>query len=135
VLKEWESPKSVRKTPPLLDRRTFAGPPFYSKNEPGQWVCWDFREMRVRLTHYTLSACKLKSWVVEASVDGSSWTQIDRQTDSRYFTSWGATSFSVSATSDFRLIRLTQTGLNHSGCTGPDQLCLGAVEFFGTLSE
>jgi hypothetical protein len=26
---------------------------FGSKNGPGQWVCWDFRQMRVRPTHYT----------------------------------------------------------------------------------
>jgi hypothetical protein len=26
---------------------------FYSKDEPCQWICWDFRKMRVHLTHYT----------------------------------------------------------------------------------
>jgi hypothetical protein len=54
---------------------------FYSKNEPGQWVCWDFREMRVRLTHYTIWTSYLNSWVVEGSLDGESWTVIDRKTN------------------------------------------------------
>jgi hypothetical protein len=54
---------------------------FYSKDEPGQWVCWDFGEMRVRPTHYTIPALFLKSWVVEGSLDGSSWTEFDRKTD------------------------------------------------------
>jgi hypothetical protein len=33
---------------------------FFSKDEPGQWFCWDFREMRVRPTHYTIcTACPI----------------------------------------------------------------------------
>jgi hypothetical protein len=58
-----------------------SGSTFSSKNEPRQWVCWDFREMRVRLLHYTIGSQELKSWVVEGSVDGRSWTEIDRQKD------------------------------------------------------
>jgi hypothetical protein len=27
---------------------------FISNHEPDQWVCWDFREMGVRPTHYTI---------------------------------------------------------------------------------
>jgi hypothetical protein len=54
-------------------------------NEPGQWVCWDFRKMRVRLTHYTIKSCSLKSWVLEGSVGGDTWTAIDRQADSSDF--------------------------------------------------
>jgi hypothetical protein len=45
-------------------------------HEPGQWVCWDFREMRVRPSHYTLYAWCLDIWVLEGSLDGSSWTVI-----------------------------------------------------------
>jgi hypothetical protein len=37
---------------------------FQSKKEPGQWVCWDFGEMRVHPTHYTIRSSLLKSWVV-----------------------------------------------------------------------
>jgi hypothetical protein len=28
---------------------------FNSKYDPGQWICWDFRAMRVRPTHYAIS--------------------------------------------------------------------------------
>jgi hypothetical protein len=115
---------------------------FASEDAPGQWVCWDFREMRVRPTHYTLWALSLKSWVVEGSLDGSSWTEIDRQTNNKDFKSWArdnqkfldwhTASFALSKPAEFRFIRLTQTRKNH---WDEDFLSLRAVEFFGTLSE
>jgi uncharacterized coiled-coil protein SlyX len=58
---------------------------FFSNREPGQWVCWDFHEMRVRPTHYTIASWYLQSWVVESSLDGDTWTEIDRKTDSDDF--------------------------------------------------
>jgi hypothetical protein len=90
--------------------------------------------MRVRPTHYTLEAEWLKSWVVEGSLDGSSWTEIDRQTDKQDFRYGKPASFAVSNPAEFRFIRLTQTDKNH-WTTPDDQLALRAVEFFGTLSE
>jgi hypothetical protein len=108
---------------------------FSSKNEPGQWACWDFREMRVRPTHYTVRAGFLKSWVVEGSLDGSSWTEIDRQTETltfKYSRDWAPASFAVSNASESRFIRLTQVGKDHYGSYS---LGLAAVEFFGTLFE
>jgi uncharacterized coiled-coil protein SlyX len=56
-----------------------------SKNEPDQWICWDFHEMRVRPTHYTIKSYCLKSWVVESSLDGEAWTEIDRKTNNEDF--------------------------------------------------
>jgi hypothetical protein len=105
---------------------------FMSKNEPGQWICWDFGEMRIRPTHYTIRTQYLKSWVVEGSLDGRSWTEIDRQTDNQHFKKLNRASFAVSNPAEFRFIRLTQTGKR---TYGDDYLSLQAVEFFGTLSE
>jgi hypothetical protein len=103
---------------------------FNSEDEPGQWVCWDFREMRVRPTHYTITAGGLTSWVVEGSLDGESWTEIDRQTNNQFFTHWNTAPFAVSNPAECRFIRLTQTDKRHY-----NELLLRAVEFFGTLSE
>jgi hypothetical protein len=107
---------------------------FKSKDEPGQWISWDFREMRVRPTHYTMMAQYPKSWVVEGSLDGTNWTELDRQTDNEDFENVEKTaSFRISKPVDCRFIRLSQTGKNHKGTD-----CLGdlhVVEFFGTLSE
>jgi hypothetical protein len=102
---------------------------FYSKDELGQWICWDFHEMRVHPTDYTIISCGLKSWVVESSLDGEAWTEIDRKTDSLNFdTAW----YAVSNSAECRFIRLTQTGQRHYGY---DYLSICAFEFFGTLLE
>jgi hypothetical protein len=124
-----------------------AGSGFFSKNEPGQWVCWDFGEMRVHLTHYTISSGEfLRSWVVEGS-DGTSsnWKEIDWKLNQSNVL---RRSFAVSNPAGFRFIRLTQTA-NHpclrrtrwpfsrsdwSWLDLEDFLILYAVEFFGTLS-
>jgi hypothetical protein len=112
-----------------------SGSEFWSRTEPGQWVCWDFHEMRVRPTHYTIDASWLKSWVVESSLDGEAWTEIDRKTDNQDFkkVSWTMTaSFAVSNSAECRFIRLTQTGERHCA---DHLLRIEAVEVFGTLLE
>jgi hypothetical protein len=90
--------------------------------------------MRVRPTRYTLWTVDLKSWIVEGSVDGDSWTEIDRQTDNGVFESrWShMCSFAVSALTDCRFIRLIQTD---KGYDKENSLTFRAVEFFGELSE
>jgi hypothetical protein len=105
---------------------------YFSLNEPDQWVCWDFHERRVRATHYTLRAYCLRSWVIEGSLDGESWIEIDRQTDNQDFRDLGLASFAVSNPVAFRFVRLAQTGKTHRNA---DNLGLRAVEFFGTLAE
>jgi uncharacterized coiled-coil protein SlyX len=105
---------------------------FASKTEPGQWICWDFGKMRVRPTHYTIRSAWLISWVVESSLDGEAWTEIDRKTDNEDFTHWSAASYAVSKSAECRFIRLTQTGKRHNG---DDHLFIQAFEVFGTLLE
>jgi hypothetical protein len=104
---------------------------FASAKGRDQWVCWDFREMRVRPTHYTVKAWLLKSWIVEGSLDGESWTGIDRQTENAHFKDrCNIASFAVLNPAESRFIRLTQ-----ADTTETDRLVLYAVEFFGTISE
>jgi hypothetical protein len=103
--------------------------------------------MRVRLTHYTIWTQYLKSWVVEGSLDGDDWTNIDRQWKTQVFEAgWNTASFAASypgthprflwsapsTATEFRFIRLVLVDRNHKDIR---QLLLGAVEFFGTLSE
>jgi hypothetical protein len=87
--------------------------------------------MRIRPTHYIIEACWLKSWVVEGSLDGKSWTEIDRQTDNEDFRLGGTGSFAISTPAECRFIRLTQAD-NH---IGNNVRILHVVEFFGTLTE
>jgi hypothetical protein len=111
---------------------------FISLEGPGQWICWDFQGMRVRPTRLTIQVRSLKSWVVEASLDGTSWTEIDRQTDNQHVYQSprsGARmliSFPVSNVMECRFIRLTQTGTDR---WASNVLTLFGVEFFGTLWE
>jgi hypothetical protein len=68
--------------------------------------------------------------VVESSLDGESWTEIDRKRDNDDFKDWGTASFVLSKSAECRFIRLTQTGKNHYPA---DFLRISAFEFFGTL--
>jgi hypothetical protein len=105
---------------------------FVSQDEPGQWACWDFGEMRVRVHDYAIDGDSLKSWVVEGSLDGSNWTEIDLQQSvegPKYVHE--IRSFRVGDNNDYRFIRLTQTDKNSKDT---DVLFLRKVEFFGTLS-
>jgi hypothetical protein len=96
--------------------------------------------MRIRPTHYSITAPSIKSWIVEGSLDGGSWTTIDRQTDNQDFKDrvksgpWKTASFAVARPAEFHLIRLTQHSSDRSG-KGNNQLILMAIEFFGTLYE
>jgi hypothetical protein len=108
---------------------------FYSKNEPGQWICWDFHEMRVRLTHYTIASASpfLDSWVLEGSLDSIDWTEIDRKTGHEDFCGGsGIVSCPVSNLAECRFIRLTQTRKSYGSS---DSLEIRALEFFGTFTE
>jgi hypothetical protein len=97
----------------------------------GPWVYWDFGEMRVHPTHYAIDAFRIKSWVLEGSVDGDSWTEIARKTGRQ--DQFATFSFhAISTLWEGGFIRLTQTDKNYYGF---DYLLLSAVEFFGTLFE
>jgi hypothetical protein len=129
--------KSVRNDDPtfalrnVADLTTESG--FMSWNEPGQWVCWEFHGMRVRVTDYTIHTQLLRSWVVEGSLDGEVWRKIDRRSGNQDFNERNhKASFAVSYLVEAAFIRLTQTGLNHGD---HHDLLLYAVEFFGTLSH
>jgi hypothetical protein len=105
---------------------------FESADQPGQWICWDFGEMCIRPTGYTLRAYRLKSWVVEGSVNGETWTEIDRRMDNQDFDLPNTTtaSFEAAEPAGYRFIRLTQVGPKHNN---NHILLVRAVEFFGTL--
>jgi hypothetical protein len=107
---------------------------FSSMHGPGEWICWDFHEMRVRPTSYTIGSYWLKSWVGEGSLDCVNWTEIDRKTDTENFKtgSYVTASFTVSNSAECRFIRLTSAGRSH---TRHDSLSIAAFEVFGTLLE
>lgn len=100
----------------------------WSKGGPSEWICWDFREVKVRPSHYTIAGQALQSWILEGSEDGTNWTHLDEQSEIRNFIEGTArTSFPIANNVDCRFIRLQQRGSTAS-------LCLQGVEFFGLFS-
>ena len=111
-------------------------PEYASKPEPNAWICYDFKERRVIPTTYSVKSGTNygpKSWVVEVSNDGYSWTEIDRR-DNNYDLNdrFVTANFEVSRVPSERLrfFRFRQTGKNHQD---EDVLALMSLEIFGTL--
>jgi hypothetical protein len=113
---------------------------FHSYLGPNQWICYDFRDMRVTVTHYVLRSVgppyqidtyQLRSWVVEGSDDEAKWIELDRHDgDSSLGALTPNSSFEVQTIAEFRFVRLRQTGPNSSG---NDYLIFRAWELFGGL--
>jgi hypothetical protein len=109
---------------------------YCSKDEPGRWVLWEFQESFIRPTHYTIRSSRdkyLKSWLVEGSMDGKKWTELDqRKNDTHLKGNFAVQTFDVKSPVECRFVRLTQTGKNHS-----ESNCLSfcALEIFGTRSR
>ena len=115
---------------------------FYSQNKPDSWIRYDFKEMRVRPTSYSIRSYvgspglnHPKSWVFEVSNDGESWEVVDRRDDNSDLNDkYVIRNFPISpeVRGSFRFIRLRQTGENHAG---DDKLVINSLEIFGTLFE
>jgi hypothetical protein len=70
--------------------------------------------------------------VLEGSIDGASWVELDHRENDTSLNSQGAIgTFDIASSSDYRYIRLRQIGVNSSG---NHELVLNAIEFFGLLT-
>jgi hypothetical protein len=116
---------------------------FYSKNSPNQWLCYDFGESRINLTHYSLRSRYSgseddyypKSWVIETSIEGSAWVEVDRRENDVSLKGQNLTRlFEVSRKEECRFVRLRQIGHNHYS-SSDDRLVLSGFELFGGLKE
>jgi hypothetical protein len=106
---------------------------FLSRDEPDQWLVWDFGRLCVFPTDYAIESMCLKSWIVEGSLDGESWTEMDRQTRNQDFRgAWNRQAFRMANPLESRFIRLTQT---EAGWENKHELSLSCCEFFGILFE
>jgi E3 ubiquitin-protein ligase HECTD1 len=114
---------------------------FATGDEPGSWICWDFKEKRVVPTDYSIgSASKgmvqhfnLRRWVVEGSVNGSTWTVLDKQDENNELTAKPVTrTYPARGRDELQFIRLRQTGKNNNGS---DNLAISFFEVFGSLLE
>jgi hypothetical protein len=115
---------------PVVDIGNASSFVYLAKSRP--WICWDFHESRVCLSHYALHCYSLQSWVVEGSLDGESWTIIDQKLNNQDFVTLRVVRFPVMNELECRFVRLTSTRPRHDGQAF---LSLTAAEFFGTLTE
>jgi hypothetical protein len=88
---------------------------WYSEDLPGQWICYHFKDRLIQLTHYSVAAHTnnhfLRSWVVEGSLDGTTWMVLDeRRNNAQASKTEPIPTFSVEASSFVRSIRLRLTG-------------------------
>jgi hypothetical protein len=107
---------------------------FHANNNGREWICFDFKKRMIEPTHY--SVCSgwhpLKSWTVEGSSDGNSWTLLDDQRDnSDVKTDKSCCTFPVLRSPAVRMFRFTQTGPTHNG---QNWLVLRRFEVFGTAN-
>jgi hypothetical protein len=111
---------------------------FCSDSLPDQWICYDFKTHRARVTHYSLQSFNSganmshpKSWVLEGCVDGEPWIELDQRSNNNQLNGLLlVATFNVSTSALCRFIRLRQTGPDH---WGSNRLILSGFELFGTL--
>jgi hypothetical protein len=115
-----------------------------TKNIPhtrNNWICLDFQERRVVVAHYTIGTSSLStcgnanpsSWIVEVSVDGKNWVEIDKRENTNDLNASNVmATFKAAATAEGRFVRFVNVGKNHCGS---DRLFISTFEIFGTLIE
>jgi hypothetical protein len=115
-----------------------------SQNEAGSWICFDFKERRVQLQHYSLKGedgggCYPADWVIEGSNDGLTWTVVDERHTDSLLGSGRVDTFPCSGSTDgdgYHRLRWRMTDKGKS-CPGEDRCChvakLSHIEFFGVL--
>jgi coenzyme F420-reducing hydrogenase delta subunit len=114
---------------------------FYTKHIPNSWICYDMKDMEIALSHYSIISCQAgpnqashpKSWRIEVSMDGSAWTEVHQCTNNSELNGSDLIgTFKVTQSIRCRLIRIRQTGKEHSN---GDALHISGFEIFGILHE
>jgi hypothetical protein len=114
---------------------------FVSLNQPNQWICYDFKDKRITLSHYSIrsrfdgfrGSNNPKDWVVEGSETGDDWIELDRQTNNEDLNSRNvAKAWELKSGPPLRYVRLRQIGRAHSR---KHYLAISSFELFGSLSK
>ena len=110
---------------------------WFSGNKPDQWICFDFKSRRVRVTDYRIKthkfssySCHLKEWKLQGSDNQSDWVDMDTRDCDALNESRKVEHFTCAKPGVFRFIRLLSTGPNHRG----DYLvAFTNIDFFGSI--
>jgi hypothetical protein len=111
---------------------------FQSPNEANQSISFDFRNLTITPTHYSLrmyspepNSYHLKNWVLEGSPDGNSWIELDRcENNNDLNSSYALKTFSVSRSDLVCVICLREIGPNHQN---NNHMIFTSFEVFGSV--
>jgi hypothetical protein len=104
----------------------------YLSHDKEQWICWDFQNLRLHPTHYTVRAHYLRTWFVETSVDAENWVKVHAASRVGATEHGSPVSFAVNPCRECRFIRLTATEQCHYGTA---YLNFAGFEVFGKLVD
>lgn len=114
---------------------------FCSGNNPDSWICFEFKKHRIILTGYQIQTTRWgsnwnpKSWIVEGSLDGDDWKNLDEQKDYPYLKEYDHTcNFTLENHTKLgcKFIRFRQTGPNWNNS---NYFSLRHVELYGNIYE
>jgi hypothetical protein len=113
---------------------------FGTKSQPDSWLQFDFHDLRVIPTHYTVqtyhsssawTAIFPQNWVIEGSPDGTTWTILDSQVDcSLLYGADRTVTFPIGHRMECQYLRMRITG---PGLQRYHSLEMKTFEWFGTL--
>jgi hypothetical protein len=111
-----------------------------SGNSAGQWIAFNFPKHAVVVTDYTLKSPNikkgwnhLKNWVIEGTMDGVEWFEIDRREGCEDLNGSGkVATWKCQQPRKVRTVRIRQIGKNHRNL---DDIQLSGVEFFGRVFD
>lgn len=116
----------------------------YTKNQPNSWLCIDFINHRVSLTHYAIRShghgnkgnYHLQNWDIVGSNDSNNWDHLDSRLQEKSLDARSASNvFDIQDITNknnfYRYLKIIQTGVN----THNDDNCLAfsSIEFFGRI--
>jgi hypothetical protein len=113
---------------------------WHSKNEDNSWLCYDFKNMRVRPSHYSLrsrsdgcvNSSHLRSWYLETSIDGTNWVVVDHHRNYSELNGRDVIrTFAVKPCEYCRFVRIRHQGPSWSNF----YVAISSFEVFGDLQE
>lgn len=101
------------------------------------WICFDFKNMKVQLSNYTIKSCEwsrnighIRSWVIEVSDDNNTWKIIDTHKDCQDLNGPNQIkTYNVEKYNFQRYIRFRHT----DECWDSGTYGFNAIEFYGNL--
>lgn len=113
-------------------------------NDIDAWICYDFKELKVRPTHYSIrsrydandvngSPC---NWCIEGSNNNKEWTILDTRkedTSLKYANASNVFEIQRKLGKDefYRYLRMRKTGVDSAG---NNYFTISALEYFGVLT-